>query len=206
MPGYSIDWLPNKNNINTTVNDSLISNKISCPVATHTSYLKTKNIHKMTNYGNYLQLETMKLRNKDNNAQKYSRVRVEKISIYTFASYKSNKVTAISLNDTVRDQSQKRTVLPKAKASLTFSLLAWVIVVVFVFAILFLIPLSTLLFFLILAVGGVFDILGFIFGIIAIHTYKKEPSKYFGLNWAILGIVFSAIILTIIIVLFTLLK
>ena len=145
MPGYSIDWLPNKNNINTTVNDSLISNKISCPVATHTSYLKTKNIHKMTNYGNYLQLETMKLRNKDNNAQKYSRVRVEKISIYTFASYKSNKVTAISLNDTVRDQSQKRTVLPRAKGSLTFSLLAWAILISLIFIGIF--PISNLAFY-----------------------------------------------------------
>lgn len=198
MPGYSIDWVSNTNSTKAESSNSPRAVYVS-PIATYPLISNISNTNEARHKSN-IQLNPHSI---SYNSEKHLIIdHVKSISCLN-----NGFVTIpISLNDSNINNKKELTTLPKAKASLTFSLLAWAIVVVFVFAILFLIPLSTLGFFLILSVAGVGDILGFIFGIIAIHTYKKEPSKYFGLNWAILGIVFSAIILTLIILLFILLK
>ena len=197
MPGYSIDWVSNTNSTKAESSNSPKAVYVS-PIATYSLISNISNTNEARHKSN-IQLNPHSI---SYNSEKHLIIN----HVKSISCLNNTFVTIpISLNDSNINNKKELTTLPKAKASLTFSLLPWVIVAFFVFAI-FLIPLSTWVAFLILSVAGVCDILGFIFGIIAIHTYKKEPSKYFGLNWAILGIVFSAIILTIIIVLFTLLK
>jgi hypothetical protein len=199
MPGYSINWLNNSKSVMVGSHNhipDIVPKCISISSRLHNDkkiddsllFVKKKN-----------QIAKQKNVSVTNNS-----LSIEQRAAGTFEKRSFSKIGYMLLDsDTAKKQDAEPVLLPKARSSLLFGILSWFIIFILLILIFFLIfPLTNGVFYLTVLASSTAAIIGLIMGIKAININNRYPHKYYGISKAIVGIIFSAILLIAAIVLF----